>query len=153
MAKFQQVIDYVCRRYASSHPLDRNRLGLILYLVDWKSAIERRKAVTDIVWRVEDFGPRPDAESALVVISARTACPPDFSSLSAYVGTDIEGFTLTSEELNVIEFVITSVSAKSDYELQHLVHSTFPMLKQPKTAPLNLVALAAQYDREYRSIG
>ena len=153
MARFQQVIEYVCRRYESAYRLDQSRLGLILYLIDWRSAIERRKPITDIAWRVEEFGPQPDLESSRFAISAVTASPPDFTSLSMNPLPAMQRVDLSAEEISVIEFVISTVAMKSDLELQQLVRSTFPVLTQPKTAPLNLVALAAQYDREYRHAG
>jgi len=153
MARFQQVIEYVCRRYQSTHRLDRNRLGLILYLIDWRSAIERREPVTDIAWRIEEFGPELDVESSRFVISAVTACPPDFSSLSTTSLPEIQTVDLTPAEVEVADFVLATVATKSNHELHQLVQSTFPVLTQPKTAPLNLVALAARYDREYRHAG
>ena len=152
MASFQHVLEYICKFDHGPYPLDETRLFLTMYLVDWRSAIERSKPVTDITWQIEEFGPAP-TEPTLngAAISALVTAAPDFTSISdRSLAIRDNVCHLSAEESQIVDFVIERTSKKSPAQLAQLVFSTFPFMTQPSRAPLNLVALAQKYNRDYR---
>lgn len=153
MASFQHVLEYICKFDHGPHSLDEGRLFLILYLVDWRSAIERGEPLTDVTWQIEEFGPAPtESHGEQAVISALLDDEPDFTSLrdkSLAIADNV--CHLSAEESQIVDFVMDRAARKSPAELAQLVFSTFPFMTQPTHAPLNLVALAEKYNRGYRN--
>ncbi|HUO84708.1 MAG TPA: hypothetical protein VM534_06290 [Thermoanaerobaculia bacterium] len=149
MADFQHVINEIVRRYRGEHELHPERIGMILYLIDWRSAIERGNVLTDVNWVVSDYGPEARDRTGHS-LTAITQAPPDFSSLAGEVPPG-QGL-LSDQEGRIVEFVLDSVSDRSDAELAQLVFSTFPMVmtQRPQT-PLDLVSLAENYNQNYRN--
>lgn len=147
MASVQTVLSYLSSIHRSDIELDHHRALLLLYLVDWRSAITRHEPVTNVTWKVEDFGPQPDSSYVLSGVMS----PADWNAVSnrSRVEADRTTCDLAIDEREVIDFVAKAAGSKSDEELQRLVYSTFPVMTQPKHAPLNLVALAERYNREF----
>jgi hypothetical protein len=145
MATVNAVVTYLSSRHPQDIELTDERMLLLLYLADWRSAITRKVPVTDITWRVEDFGPQPDAVLSCAMSSHDRKAMSRRSAEAAH-----EAESLTADEREVIEFVLGSAAHKSQQDLVRLVYSTFPIMTQPKHAPLSLVALAERYNRDYR---
>ena len=51
------LIRYIIKNYPKPEELSKARLNKILYLVDWKSAIENEKQITNIKWIFNHYGP------------------------------------------------------------------------------------------------
>ncbi|HEY2325776.1 MAG TPA: hypothetical protein VGJ82_23165 [Thermoanaerobaculia bacterium] len=144
------MIEYICRFYGGSAPMTQFRLGLTLYLTDWRSAIELGRAATDIRWKVENHNPTPEQGDLVFLVMARTSTPPDFSAIDHPREPLPVNFALPDEDRRTIDFVLKVTRHMADQELMQLVYSTFPIMTQPDRAPLNLVALAERYNREFR---
>lgn len=152
MTAFQHVIEYVSKFYRGPYELDPWRMLLVLYLADWRSALERERPVTDIKWRVADIGPVPENLGIIrAKIEATMQAPPDFSSIkdpSLAIPDNV--CLLSQDESEIVDFVIERVASRDVGKLSQLVFSTFPLMTQPMSAPLNLVALAKKYKAELR---
>jgi len=140
MVAFEEVLEYVRDIYDHAD-LEADRAMLTLYLIDWKAAIELRRPISNLEWRIENI-PQPTPEQRQVVLSAfehKPDCPRVTSVRD--IGDD---------ERRIIADIVSRVRTRSDTELLRLVYSTFPVLSQPRHAPVNLVAMADKYKREYR---
>jgi hypothetical protein len=141
MVAFEQVLHYV-RAISPETADDEDRAMLTLYLIDWKAAIELQRPISNLEWRIE-HGPQPMAEQRALLLSAIEhveGCMHEHTHLSE----------LTDDDTSIIRDVVSRVQRRSEAELLQLVYSTFPVLSQPRHAPINLVAMADKYKREYR---
>ena len=142
MVAFEEVLHYI-RSIAPDLPADdEDRAMLTLFLIDWKAAIDLRRPITNLEWRIE-HGPQPMAEQREMLISAIEhveGCEHQHPHLSE----------LTDDDKRVIQDIVARVTRRSRTGLLQLVYSTFPVLSQPRHAPINLVAMADKYKREYR---
>lgn len=141
MVAFEQVLHYVTSISPAITAEDEDRAMLTLYLIDWKAAIELRRPISNLEWRIE-HGPQPIPEQRALLLSAiehAEGCEhaPDFPELS-------------DDDQRIIRDVVSRVERRSKPELLRLVYSTFPVLSQPRHAPINLVAMADKYKSEYR---
>ena len=141
MVAFEQVLEYLREIHPRTVPLDADRAMLTLYLVDWKAAIDLRRPVSNLEWRIEHL-PQPTARQREVMLSAFK------HGATCELAGNVNG--MTSEDRAIIQDIVSRVGHKSDTELLRLVYSTFPVLSQPRHAPINLVAMADKYKREYR---
>lgn len=127
--------------------LTETRLTRIVYLADWKSALERRRPLTSIRWRFEEGGPssaevrdliRQDLDFEFRVNAGE---PLEFVH---YKGTP--NFTsLEDGDKQILDFVIDKSATKDWTEFTKLVYSTFPILTQPRYSLLDLLVLAKEY--------
>jgi len=145
MVAFEQVIEYLRETYPNPGELDVDRAMLTLYLIDWKAAIDLRRPVSNLEWRIERL-PEPTPEQRDVVLSAIKHAPD-----CSWRGKHPESPDLTDEDKSIIRDIVSRVYPRTEPELLRLVYSTFPVLSQPRQrAPVNLVAMADKYKREYR---
>ena len=141
MVAFAEVLDYLREIYPRSSDFNIDRAMLTLYLIDWKAAIDLRRPVTDLEWRIEHV-PQPTVAQREVMLSALQHEPT--CALAGNMGE------MTAEDRAIIHDIVARVGSKSKTELLRLVYSTFPVLSQPRHAPINLVSMADKYKREYR---
>lgn len=142
MVAFEQVLHFIRSVSPNMPPDDQDRAMLTLYLIDWKAAIDLRRPISNLEWRIE-HGPQPMADQRELLLSAiehSEGCVHEPSHLSE----------LTDDDKRIIQDIVARVQRRSRSELLKLVHSTFPVLSQPRHAPINLVAMADKYKREYR---
>lgn len=52
---------YICRNYPNADDLSKGRLTKMIYLADWKSALDRGQQITPIKWKFHHFGPYVDS--------------------------------------------------------------------------------------------
>lgn len=132
--KARAVVSYLRRRYPHEH-LSRVRLRRMAYLADWKSAIERGRQMTGLVWRFGDCGPDCAAARRLVEEELSGAPRGPFSHFRS----------LTAEDRRLLGLVARSVEGKDYFGMEKLVYSTYPVFTGERHSELNLAALAAEY--------
>ena len=134
MAEPKDVVAYLRRRYPANG-LSRVRLRRMAYLADWKSALERGRQMTGLVWVFGDRGPGgPDAERLVEEeLSGRPR-----SLLDRYP-------SLTAEDRRLLRFVARSVEGKGYPEMEKLVYSTYPLFTGERHSELDLTSLAGEY--------
>jgi hypothetical protein len=142
MVSPDQVISYLKTAYSGE--LDVERAILTVYLIDWRSAIDRGRQLSNIKWRIDNV---PHPNDAAVILSAFRA--PGYETNRQTGETNASH--LSDEDRALIKSVAEVVARKSWADFIRLIFSTFPVLSQPKLAPVDLVAMADKYNREYRA--
>jgi hypothetical protein len=154
MAEFKDIVAYLCDRYPNPNELSNARLTKMVYLADWKSAIERGEQLTSLTWEFSHYGPYiPD-----VIRLARSEEDFEIERSETIYGDERElvrhkgksgtaaGYpSLEREDKDLLDFVIRSVEDKNFTEFVKLVYSTYPIVTQERYSKLDLVNLAMQY--------
>jgi hypothetical protein len=150
MAELRDVVEYICDKYPHKSELSKARLTKIIYLADWKAALDRQNQLTDISWQFNHFGPYVDD----VIKTARDY--PEFDveqRINAYGNlkelirlTMGRGYpSLTQGDKYILDFVMALTRPKNWDEFLNLVYSTYPIASQPRYSTLDLPALATEY--------
>jgi hypothetical protein len=155
MAELRDVVAYLCDRYPHPRELSNTRLTKMVYLADWKSAIERGKQLTNLSWEFSHYGPYvPDvirlarSEDDFKVEQGETIYGDQKEMVrhEAAPSTQEASYpSLEPEDKNLLDFVIRSVEDKSFTEFVKLVYSTYPIVTQERYSKLDLVNLASEY--------
>lgn len=156
MADLRDVVAYFCDKYPHPKELSNARLTKMVYLADWKSAIDKGKQLTDLSWEFSHYGPYvPDvirlARSGedFEIDEGETVYGDRKEVVQHKVRTDTPnaGYpSLTSKDKELLDFVIRSAEDKNFTEFVKLVYSTYPIVTQERYSKLNLVELARDYE-------
>jgi hypothetical protein len=142
MSKMIAILNYIYKFYPkSAHRLNPMRTIKIFYLIDWRSSIVDNRQLSGIKWKIENLEPIIDRNSLAKLVS--------FSfNRKALLNRFLVNIypNLSIREKEIINFVIDSVSKKSDKELEQLVISTYPSITQKDT--VDLPSLAVKYREE-----
>ena len=147
------LVRYIIKNYPNPEELSKARINKIMYLIDWKSAIENEKQITNKKWIFNHYGPYVGEIEEIINIDYR---------LKIEKGRNIFGNekniirliedknfnSPTEEEKVIIDFVIEKTRKFYWNKFIELVYSTYPIISQEKGSSLNLIELA----REYKSI-
>lgn len=111
--------------------------GSACYGWPWKSAIERGRQMTKLVWVFGEEGPYCREAGRAVHLGLSNT------------GRDREVYpSLTAEDEGLVDFVVQSAQGKSYAELEKLVYSTYPIATYPERGSgLDLAALTEDYRR------
>lgn len=148
----KDVIAYILKEYPNKGHLSKARLNKLIYLVDWKSAIDNRKQVTNIKWIYNHYGPYVTDIEKLIREN------PDIFKIEK-----IENFY--GNEKNIIKLVdkpkgVNEIS-KETKEIIHKVfestknmnwttfidsvYATYPVKNSEKMSEMDLVKFAKEY--------
>lgn len=127
--EYQSVLNYVTKNFPNHCILSEARLIKMLYLMDWRSAITRKKQLTNLKWVVGENGPQP---------SINIFGEPLDSSLNK--------LELDVNDKLIVDFVIKTTVDKKWKDLNILVDSTYPVFMQlPLYSDIELVKIAGLY--------
>lgn len=149
--KISNFIKYLLKNYPYKSELSASRLTKMLYLADWKSAIEESKQLTDAEWHFNHYGPYVDDfikiakdDSDIKVYSTQTMFEGHKQQveLRSDFNRDIE---LEKNEKKILDFVIESTKSKNYEDFIKLVYSTYPVVSSSKYNDLDLVKMAQEY--------
>ncbi|EPH6097746.1 Panacea domain-containing protein [Vibrio cholerae] len=149
--KISNFIKYLLKNYPYKSELSASRLTKMLYLADWKSAIEESKQLTDAKWHFNHYGPYVDDfikiakdDSDIKVYSTQTIFGGGKQQveLRSDFNRDIE---LEKNEKKILDFVIESTKSKNYEDFIKLVYSTYPVVSSSKYNDLDLVKMAQEY--------
>jgi hypothetical protein len=125
----------------------------MVYLADWKSAIERDTLLTNIQWVFNHYGPYvedvvkvADSDPAFKVIPT-TNMFGDFKEIINVRG-NADYPSLEEEEKEILDFVISSTASKNWDQFLRLIYSTYPMISRDRFSDLDLVELAREYKED-----
>lgn len=133
--------------------LPLQRLTQMLYLADWKSAIEYRCQLTYLDWRRGFTGPEswrlerfiersPDFDAA----SRADALGRERLELRRWPAASREA-DLDATERWLLDFVLATPRTRPEPPLATLIASTYPMMSTSSPQELDLAALAERYER------
>lgn len=147
MARLQDVLTYLFKNLGDRNDLNPRRMTRILYLLDWKAAIELGSQITDVKWKIVDFEPTIDLNSVKDLVYYVEHKDQSFimEFLDFFNKLSREEQRLSREEQSIINFVVSITAKKKDEELAHLVYSTFPAFTQDETDKIDLPDLAKKY--------
>lgn len=57
MVKLIDIILYILKNYPHKNELSNARLTKMIYLIDWRSAFDNGKQITNIKWYFDNYGP------------------------------------------------------------------------------------------------
>lgn len=145
------VIKYILSAYPYKDELSASRLTKMLYLTDWKAALEYDSQLTNTVWHFNHYGPYVDDfvkmakdDADINVINTTTMFGGHkqlFELSSEFKG----GVTLTPQLTEIVDFVINATKDKNYEEFIKLVYSTYPVISSSKYSNLDLVKKAREY--------
>ena len=148
----RDAVAYLTKKYAGPDVLSESRLRYMVYLADWKSAIERGRQITGLHWEYRRWGlhiPEP-------VRQARELVGPNPIYGQNLVGRLLDQIpfvirkkypTLGDEDRKILDFVVGGAGRYEILELRRLVDSTWPLFSQDPPVKLDLVTLAKDYER------
>jgi hypothetical protein len=155
MATLRDVVAYLCAHYPHKDELSKARLTKMVYLADWKSALERNMQMTAIKWQFNYYGPYVDdvvesirEDEAFALYSTRNMYgePKDLIQLRGKVSYP----SLNDTDKEILDFVIKKTAPKTWNDFIRLVYSTYPILTQPRFSLLDLPVLAQEYKMQNR---
>lgn len=156
MADTITIIAYFCENYPHPHELSKSRITKMVYLADWRAAIEYGKPLTGIEWEINHYGPyvddiikeaRSDSRFKIVETTNMYGKPKVLVKLVE----EFDFSELEDAEKEVLDYVIESTSAKYWDDFIEIVYSTYPVVTQERYTPLNLEKLAKTYNKEVRT--
>jgi hypothetical protein len=122
----------------------------MVYLADWKSAIDLGRQMTEVKWQIDQHGPYVDD------ILELAKSDPDFEietsenvfgspkTLISLKNRKVDFSLLESEKL-ILNHVIQTTARKNFEEFIKLVYSTYPAITQEKYKKIDLESLAKEY--------
>ena len=145
MTSLANVVKYLAANHPDKDSLSADRLKLIIYLADWKSALERGHQLTDINWEIKHgklYLPFPSYE--------KLALPTNIFGyvkylLSSWFSREGQDSRLTDAEIDILDYAIKNSSEKSWEKLVKLVYSTYPTLAEQSVESLDLSGMASRY--------
>jgi uncharacterized protein YwgA len=151
MPELRDVMAYLCANYPHKGELSKARLTKMIYLADWKSALEHGRQATSISWYFNHYGPYVED----VVQTARKNQEIfDILHTTNLFGSEkdiitvrsgVEYPSITQQDRAVLDHVIRSSSRLTWDEFIELIYSTYPVQTQPRYGKLSLVRLAKEY--------
>ncbi len=151
MDRLRDVVAYICRNYPYKDELSNARVTKMVYLADWRSAITRGRQLTDLEWEFSNYGPYvkdviqvAEMDPAFEVVATKNlyGTPKDL----VRVADDVVYPSLTEEEKELLDFVVSSSASKNWDDFIKLVYSTYPIVTQERFSKLDLVKLAKEYE-------
>jgi hypothetical protein len=160
MAKLADVLLYICQNYPHRDELSKARITKMVYLADWKAAIETRQQITPIQWRFDHYGPWVDdvvqtarSDSRFKVRKGLTFFGNDKDVISLVPGASSINPELTADEVKILDFMIQATEKLTWNDFIKLIYSTYPIMSEPRYSSLDLVTLANDYQIQQEDIG
>src|SRR5215208_6804194 len=127
MGSLRDTVAYVCKHYPDKDELSNARVTKMVYLADWKAAIDQGEQLTNITWRFEHFGPFVYDVRDMVVDDPDFEIVPTRNMYGAHkellrVSERVHEFPfLTEDDQKILDFVITTSSKLNWSEFIRLV--------------------------------
>jgi uncharacterized protein YwgA len=150
MENLSDVLVYIFSNYPNPLELSKARIVKMVYLADWKSAIEHGRQITGIRWHFNHYGPyvtevintiKSDSRFETTWVSNHFGEPKELISL---ISQSID-LSLSQETKEILDFVIRKTSVLYWQDFINLIYSTYPIQNSPRYSYLNLVSLAKDY--------
>ncbi len=149
--KILNIIKYFLKNYPHKSELSASRLTKMVYLSDWKSAIENEKQLTDALWHFHHYGPYIDDFLKLafddkdIEVEETVNMFGNKKQLIKLKESFQEEINLPDETKKILDFVITSTKQKNYEDFIKLVYSTYPVISSNRYSDFNLVEMAKNY--------
>lgn len=152
MSKLLEIVNYIYDKYPKVEELSKPRLVKLVFLIDWKTAIESGDQYTDIKWYFNHYGPYVDD-----VINLIKSQPEFFTVVSSPTGyggasdkiTRIKNLPLSLNDSvkKSADFIIEKTWRLNWSEFISFVYSTYPIRNNPKYTFLDLKREAQNFKK------
>jgi len=160
MAKIGEVLLYICQNYPHGDELSKARVTKMVYLADWKAAIEAGHQLTPIQWKFDHYGPWVDdivqaarSDDRFRIKRGKTFFGNDKDVIELAPGANGISPEVTDNDVKILDFVIQVTQKLTWSDFIRLVYSTYPIMSEPRFSSLNLVTLADDYRLQQEDIG
>jgi hypothetical protein len=150
--KIANILKYILASYPNKAELSASRLTKMLYLADWKSAIDKGELLTNSAWYYNHYGPYVND---FIVLAEKDPDIEVVEDVNLFGGKKRvlrlkEGYKpsvrLDEDAKILVDFVISATKSKSYQDFIHLVYSTYPVITSDKYTEIDLVELAKEYN-------
>lgn len=151
MNSLRDILVYLFRHYPYPKELSKARVVKMIYLADWRNAIQHGVQLTTIRWYFNHFGPyvdevinvaRQDEDFEVVLVTNCFHGPKELIKLKSKAKVKGE---LSLEAQMSLDHVIKNTSNLYWDDFISLVYSTYPIITQSKYSQLDLPKLAKEY--------
>jgi uncharacterized protein YwgA len=145
-----RLVKYVLKNYPYKSELSASRLTKIIYLADWKSAIDYSDQLTSIKWHFDHYGPYVEdvmdsiKKDPTVIVESTSNIYGSKKTLIA-LKENAEDLALTTRQRETLDFVIEATKNKNYSDFIKLVYSTYPVVIGNRYSDMDLVSLAKIY--------
>jgi hypothetical protein len=151
MAAIKDLLFYILSNYPHPSDLSKARVTKLVYLADWKHAIDHGSQITHINWYFNTHGPfvwdvvrTAEKHNALFDTEGSHTPYGDPKTLIRARSRDYEA-RLTDSELDIADHVIEATSDLSWKQFINLIYSTYPVVSTDQYSKLDLPQLAEDY--------
>jgi len=150
MTDLREIMGYFAKHYPHRQELSKARLTKMIYLADWKSALESGHQMSDISWRFNHYGPYVDDVHQLALIDPAFDVKADytmFGNRKERIELVDPNFTpsVTADEARILDHVIEETRSLTWEAFIKLVYSTFPVVTGTRGGKLDLIKSAGAY--------
>jgi len=150
------LVRYIVKNYPHKNELSKARLNKLIYLIDWKSAIDNQEQISDIEWIFNHYGPYvSDIETRLMFddrFSIEKTTNFYGSEKNIIKIKDDNGFQEPNEkQKKVIDFIIDITKDMYWNKFINTVYSTYPIKHSLRGEKLDLIKLANEYQKVKKS--
>jgi antitoxin SocA-like protein len=155
MAKVIDVAYYICFHASQMRiTLSKARLVKLIYLADWKAAVDYGHQITDVQWYFNHFGPYVKEiidiiEGSNVFLKCHYVNQFGNSAeeilLNPESGKGDLKTTLSEDNRKIIDYVLSITRDMSYMEFIRLIYSTYPIIKSNKFEKMDLEKLSNEY--------
>lgn len=150
MANLVDVVAFLLQEYPQKEDLSNARVTKMVYLADWKHALQHGRQLTSIRWYFDNYGPFVWDVKDIVTerrdLFRTVSCANPYGSpklrLEMIVAVDPR---VSATERNALDHVIGMTYTLSYHDFIKLVYSTWPILASQRYSHLDLVRFAEQY--------
>lgn len=146
------LIKYILKNYPHKSELSASRLTKMLYLADWKNAIESSSQLTNATWHFNHYGPyvedflkiaKDDKDIEVKITQTIFGDRKQQVELAKSFNGNIE---ITENQKAILDFVIEATKDKNYEDFIKLVYSTYPVVSSSRYSNFDLVAMANEYN-------
>lgn len=149
-----EILDIVAYFVRNSQiELSKGRLNKLVYLADWKYALDYGKQLSSISWKFNHYGPyvneiEKSIESDSLKRFKITHQETSYFGHSKYtinLVNDLNFVAPNDSEKEILDIILGLTNKLNWIDFINLVYSTYPIKVSERGKILNLVALAKQY--------
>ncbi|MCR4511112.1 Panacea domain-containing protein [Pseudomonas sp. 32.2.56] len=150
MDSLVNIIGYILKNYPFPDDMSNSRITKLIYLSDWKSAIERGETVSGINWYFNHHGPYVDD---IIDTLTKNECFEVITTQTIFGGkkklarlkSPDETFEVEEFTEKCLKFVVKKTKDRKYDDFIEFVYSTYPVVVTEKYNKLDLVELAKDY--------
>jgi len=148
--QLKDLIRYIVKNYPKKEDLSKARVNKLVYLIDWKSALDYNEQISDIDWIFNHYGPYVDSIETEISSDDRFRIKKTinfYGNEKNIIGLQKdEGFKEPNEkQKKIIDLVIDITNNMNWSNFINTVYSTYPIKHSERGENLDLVKLASEY--------